>query len=231
MKKTDKNGNVMLNVLLGFLLVLAIAAFAFLTIGMSGLRSGSRQEDEIVKQETAPDRRSQEPVMVCAPKETGFRVMKAEMPLPVPQETQEVQKTTADPQMPDETAIPITAAETTAVPLPGAVVETIPQTAVIGAADDNDNYILPECSTRYYSKAELEVLDDKQLYLARNEIYARLGRKFKSDELAQYFGRKTWYHPKYESSVFDAKGDGVFNPYELANRNLIVSIEEERKGR
>lgn len=219
MKKTDKNGNAMLNVLLGLLLVLAIAFLVFLTVGMSGLRGGSRQEDEIVKQETAPDRWSQEPAMVCAPKETGFRVVKAEMPQPAPQETQEVPETTADPQLPNEAAIPTTAAETN------------PQTAVIGAAADNDNYILPECSTRYYSKAELETLDDKQLYLARNEIYARLGRKFKSDELAQYFGRKTWYRPQYEPSVFDAKGDGVFNPYELANRNLIVSIEEERKGR
>lgn len=87
------------------------------------------------------------------------------------------------------------------------------------------DYILPDVSTRFYSQSELAGLSKQQLYLARNEIYARLGRKFKNADLDRYFRAKSWYQPLYEPDAFDAKGDGVFNQYELANRNLIVEIE------
>lgn len=95
--------------------------------------------------------------------------------------------------------------------------------ATLPAADGD--FVLPESDTRYYSRDELEGLGKEQLYLARNEIYARLGRKFKNPDLDRYFRSKTWYQPLYEPGSFDAKGDGVFNQYELANRNLIVEIE------
>lgn len=91
------------------------------------------------------------------------------------------------------------------------------------------DYILPDVSTRFYSQSELAGLSKQQLYLARNEIYARLGRKFKNADLDKYFRGKSWYQPLYEPDAFDAKGDGVFNQYELANRNLIVEIERTMK--
>ena len=94
----------------------------------------------------------------------------------------------------------------------------------------NGDYILPESNSRFYTEEELKGLDDKQLSLARNEIYARLGRKFNSEELTQYFSQKLWYKPVYEPSAFDGLGDTVFNQYELSNRNLILKIEDERKG-
>lgn len=92
------------------------------------------------------------------------------------------------------------------------------------------NYILPESNSRYYTKEELSGLTDHELYLARNEIYARLGRKFNSEELQNYFAGKAWYHPQYEPASFDAQGDSIFNPYELVNRDLLSEIEKERKG-
>lgn len=88
-----------------------------------------------------------------------------------------------------------------------------------------EEYILPECETRTYTKEELSVLSADELRLARNEIYARHGRMFNSEDLKNYFQSKSWYTPQYEGSEFDAKGDSILNEYEIANRNLIVELE------
>ena len=73
-----------------------------------------------------------------------------------------------------------------------------------------------------------EELTDEELKYARNEIVARYGRKFKTPELAAYFGAKTWYHPTYEPEEFDKKMDSLINAFEKANVNLINKIEAER---
>ena len=89
-----------------------------------------------------------------------------------------------------------------------------------------EEYILPECETRTYTKEELSVLSADELRLARNEIYARHGRMFNSEDLKNYFQSKSWYTPQYEGSEFDAKGDSILNEYEIANRDLLVELEE-----
>lgn len=88
-----------------------------------------------------------------------------------------------------------------------------------------DEYILPECETRIYTREELSALSKDELRLARNEIYARHGRKFSAEDLRNYFQNKSWYTPLYEAAEFDAKGDSVLNDCEIANRNLIVELE------
>ncbi len=55
-----------------------------------------------------------------------------------------------------------------------------------------------------YKKASCIVLDEKEfvnletreLRLMRNEIFARYGYIFKSDDLKEYFGLKKWYNPE-----------------------------------
>lgn len=89
-----------------------------------------------------------------------------------------------------------------------------------------EEYILPECDTRVYTKEELSVLSAEELRLARNEIYARHGRIFSAEDLKNYFQSKSWYTPQYEGTEFDAKGDSILNEYEIANRNLIVELED-----
>ena len=89
-----------------------------------------------------------------------------------------------------------------------------------------EEYILPECDTRMYTKEELSVLSAEELRLARNEIYARHGRMFSAEDLKNYFQSKSWYTPQYEGTEFDAKGDSILNEYEIANRNLIVELED-----
>lgn len=86
-------------------------------------------------------------------------------------------------------------------------------------------YILPESNSRVYTMDELSALSKEELRLARNEIFARHGRKFSSEDLQTHFSAQPWYTPIYESAEFDAKGDMIFNEFELANRKLIVELE------
>lgn len=57
---------------------------------------------------------------------------------------------------------------------------------------------------------------------ARNEIYARKGRKFHSIELQQYFAAKEWYVPIYEPEYFDANIELFCNDYEIKNGKTIL---------
>lgn len=85
-----------------------------------------------------------------------------------------------------------------------------------------DPYILPDSDTRYLSGDELAYWDQATLRLARNEIYARHGRQFKSEDLNAYFNAQPWYDGYIPADAFD---DSVLNEYEKANLDLIKSIE------
>ena len=90
----------------------------------------------------------------------------------------------------------------------------------------NDDYILPECTTRYYTVEELRNISPDELWIAKNEIYARHGRMFKDQDLNNYFRSKSWYKPVYTPEQFDAMGDSVFNSCELANRDVLLDLEQ-----
>ncbi len=88
-------------------------------------------------------------------------------------------------------------------------------------------YKLPESNSRYYTEAELAGLSDYDLYIARNEIYARHGRQFKNDDLNQYFRNTDWYHGTVAPESFD---ESVLNDYERKNSELIRQIEQGRNS-
>lgn len=98
------------------------------------------------------------------------------------------------------------------------------------ATTTNTDYVLPESNTRYYSQTEIDALSEHDLFIARNEIYARHGRKFDNEELKNYFASKSWYVPQYAAKEFDDFGDTKFNEYEIFNRNAIVEREKKLKG-
>ena len=85
-------------------------------------------------------------------------------------------------------------------------------------------YILPNSDTEYLTRLDLEEYDAEYLRLARNEIYARHGYRFKDEVLQKYFGEQSWYTAE-KSEVPDSE----LNAYEIANRDLIVTIENESK--
>ncbi len=88
----------------------------------------------------------------------------------------------------------------------------------------NDEYILPESDSRYYTEDELSSLTKDELRIARNEIYARHGRRFDSEDLQSYFDEKSWYQGTVDPSDFSMS---VFNDYELANIRTIEDAEAQ----
>ena len=94
----------------------------------------------------------------------------------------------------------------------------------------DSDYILPESSSRYYTRQELSQLDDYTLQMAINEIYARHGRKFDTQSIREYFEGKAWYRGTINPADFDGNEAAYFNEYELANRELMSQIRADRQG-
>lgn len=90
------------------------------------------------------------------------------------------------------------------------------------AAVEAANYILPESSTRALTASDLAGLTKDQLRIARNEIYARHGRRFKDAGLQQYFDSQSWYQGTIAPDQFD---EGVLSEVEKANIDLIKKYE------
>ena len=50
----------------------------------------------------------------------------------------------------------------------------------------DSEYIIPDSNSRYLTESDISGLSLQQLNYAKNEIYARRGRKFDSVELQEY---------------------------------------------
>lgn len=90
--------------------------------------------------------------------------------------------------------------------------------------DTRSEYIFPDMDTRYLTQDEVSKLSLQAVCYAKNELYARHGRKFLSQELKDYFNDKTWYEGTVDPDSFSP---GVFNIYENDNLLLLVSAEEK----
>lgn len=86
-----------------------------------------------------------------------------------------------------------------------------------------DDYILPDAREHVYTQSELSNLTPEELRLARNEIYARYGRRFKSDDLNRYFSERPWYQGTIDPDIFDS---GLLSHTEKDNLNVIQEMEE-----
>lgn len=84
-------------------------------------------------------------------------------------------------------------------------------------------YFFPDSDSRYLTDEDLAVYSYDQLELAKNEIYARHGRQFVTQRIADYFNSKSWYQGTIDPETFDAQQDSIFNEYEIAN---IQKIDE-----
>lgn len=93
-----------------------------------------------------------------------------------------------------------------------------------GNLSSSADYIFPDSSQRYLTENDLAGLTPEELRIARNEIYARHGRKFTSPELQQYFDGKPWYIPSIEAGDFK---DEMLNEVERYNTRLISGYEKQ----
>ncbi|MDY2628929.1 MAG: YARHG domain-containing protein [Lachnospiraceae bacterium] len=76
---------------------------------------------------------------------------------------------------------------------------------------------------KYYSENDFQDVPPEVIHLAKNEIYARHGYIFKSEDLNNYFMGCAWYQPRYSSDEFS---DSVFNDYEQANLKLLGKLDK-----
>ena len=67
---------------------------------------------------------------------------------------------------------------------------------------------------------EFKGFSPSELRIARNEIYARHGRKFVDQSLAAYFAKFSWYHASFD--------DVSLNQVEAANVATIQNAERQR---
>lgn len=92
--------------------------------------------------------------------------------------------------------------------------------------EDDSEYILPYSDTESVTKADLEYLTKEQCRIARNEIYARHGRRFNDKKLQAYFDKQSWYFGSVEADEFD---ESVLNSVEKANAKFILKYENKLK--
>ena len=88
----------------------------------------------------------------------------------------------------------------------------------------NGEYILPDSDKRLIGREDLMNLSPEQCKMARNEIYARHGRKFKDAALQNYFDSCPWYSGRIEPDSFS---DSYLSEVEKKNRDTIVAFEQE----
>ena len=92
------------------------------------------------------------------------------------------------------------------------------------------DYILPNSNATYLTQADLAGMTIQEINYAKNEIYARHGRRFKSQELTNYFTSKSWYQGTYDPDDFDANMFDYLNDYEAANLKVILNYEAALAG-
>lgn len=92
------------------------------------------------------------------------------------------------------------------------------------ADEQNDGFVLPESSEHALTPGDIEGLTAEQLLIARNEIYARHGRKFKMELLQQHFGEMPWYNGTIDPDDFD---ESQLTSIERQNISTLMNREQE----
>ena len=87
------------------------------------------------------------------------------------------------------------------------------QKSILVRAAEDSGYIFPDSADRYMSTGELEGLTLQIINYGKNEIYARHGRQFRSQELQEYFDEQEWCKPLLISCEaafgYDILGGGI----------------------
>lgn len=87
---------------------------------------------------------------------------------------------------------------------------------------DADEYIIPISNILQLKEDYLFHMTDNELWMARNEIFARHGRGFQNEYLQGYFNSCSWYTKTTEPEAFD---EAVLSPLEKDNLELIKAAE------
>ena len=85
---------------------------------------------------------------------------------------------------------------------------------------DADQYEIPISNILSLTEENLMNMSDNELWIARNEIFARYGRKFQNEYLQNYFDSCSWYQSKS-----DTVDENMLNDVEKHNLDLIIDME------
>ncbi|MEE1086124.1 MAG: YARHG domain-containing protein [Schaedlerella sp.] len=96
--------------------------------------------------------------------------------------------------------------------------------------EESSGYILPQSNQRLLTSSDISGMSIKELNYARNEIYARHGRRFQSNELQRYFDSQSWYNGTISASEFDSRYSGSLSEIEKKNAEYLLSQENARGG-
>ena len=89
--------------------------------------------------------------------------------------------------------------------------------------ENSEDYIIPYSSDRLLTIQDIESLSEQELIFARNEIYARHGRKFKDDTIREYFLSKDWYEGVIEADDFS---EDMLSEVEKQNAYMMLEYEK-----
>lgn len=92
--------------------------------------------------------------------------------------------------------------------------------ALTASRSSQPKVYFPDSGSRIISPGELSALSKAELRLARNEIFARKGRIFKSADLTAHFSRFDWYRP--------VSTEVAVNDIEKANARTMQAEEQRR---
>ena len=106
--------------------------------------------------------------------------------------------------------------------------EETPQSSTSNTYNYDGDYVFADSSTRRLTRDEVIGLDESTLTIAINELFARHGRKFVNQDLANYFNSKSWYNGTIEAETFNQQANSIFNDVEKANRDLMEDILYEK---
>ena len=87
--------------------------------------------------------------------------------------------------------------------------------------------MLPDSSSYYYSWDELDSMSTYDLFIARNEIFARHGRMFNRSDLQDYFNSQEWYEPLYTPAQWESMGNQL-SDVEQKNVSLMKQVEQSK---
>ncbi len=85
--------------------------------------------------------------------------------------------------------------------------------------------ILKDSGTRLLTEADIAGMSKEQLGYARNEIFARHGRPFKTQKYKDYFAKCSWYKVNSAYNLADDKSN--LNEIERANVDFIIAQENK----
>lgn len=101
------------------------------------------------------------------------------------------------------------------------------QNTNIAAVNESEDYVLPDSSSRIIKQSEIEKVSKAEIRIAINEIYARHGRIYESEDLNQYFNSKAWYKGSVKSDQFS---DNMLSQIEKDNIIMLAEYRDALNG-